>query len=142
MKQLIALGNGCLCPAAQGNILEVWPTDPGLHKHIQAITQIPGRSAFPAPLLIVLLFPNTYFICLFHQPSVLKVLNAVCSGWQQRCRGLLLAQHPREQEVALPPSQRIPAVLGHSPAAPRCPRLEALALPSLICTSLSKFATC
>lgn len=39
MKQLIALGNGCLCPAAQGNILEACPTDPGLCKHIQAITQ-------------------------------------------------------------------------------------------------------
>lgn len=82
MKQLIALGNGCLCPAAQGNILEVYPTDPALRKHIQATTQIPGLSAFPAPLLIVLLFPNTYFMCLFHQPPV---LNVVCSDWQ-RCR--------------------------------------------------------
>lgn len=107
MKQLIALGNGCLCPAAQGNILEACPADPGLCKHIQAITQIPGRSAFPAPLLIVLLFSNTCFLSLFHQPSV---LNVVCSDWQQeRCRrGLLLAQHRarvaphwRDQEVVL-----------------------------------------
>lgn len=113
MKQLIALGNGCLCPAAQGNILQACPTDPGLCKHIQAITQIPGRSAFPAPLLIVLLLPNTCFISLFHQPSV---LNVVCSDWQQeRCQcGLLLAQHPRDQELELLPSQRIPAVLGDS----------------------------
>lgn len=62
MKQLIALGNGCLCPAAQGNILEACPTDPGLCKHLQAITQTPIRSAFPAPLLTVLLFPNTFYL--------------------------------------------------------------------------------
>lgn len=125
MKQLIALGNGCLCPAAQGNILEACPTDPGLCKHIQAIAQIPGRSAFPAPLLIALLFPNTCFISLFHQPSV---LNVVCSDWQQeRCqRELLLARHLRDQELVPLPIQRIPAVLGIPTAAPRSPRLVRL----------------
>lgn len=89
MKQLIALGNGWLCPAAQGSNFEACPTDPALRKHIRAVSRFPVRSAFLAPLLVCSL--QTCFISLFHQPSM---LNVVCANSQhERClcqHGLLL----------------------------------------------------
>lgn len=87
MKQLIALGNGGLCLAAQGSILEACPTDAVLCKHIRVVSHFPGRSAFPAPSLVCSL--QTRFISLFHQPSM---LNVVCANSQHERS---LCQHRR-----------------------------------------------
>ncbi|XP_056345832.1 uncharacterized protein LOC130252370 [Oenanthe melanoleuca] len=125
MKQLIALGNGCLCPAARGNIFEACPTDPGLCKHIQAITQIPVRSPFPAPLLIVLLFPNTLYL-LFSPALCVKcrvqglAAGAVPAWAPAGAARRSVAAHLWVQELVLLADQRIPTVLGIPTAAPRC----------------------